>query len=53
MDTEKDRYAEERELLRKQLRLLAEQSQKCLPTELEEQTKLSEQMVAIYFALKC
>ncbi len=39
---------EERELLHKQLQLLAEQSKSCTPTEL---AKLSEQMVAIYSVL--
>ncbi len=41
-------YVEERELLHKQLQLLAEQSVGCMPIELAE---LSEQMVAIYSAL--
>lgn len=40
--------AEERELLHKQLKLLAEQSIGCMPMEL---AALSEQMVAIYYAL--
>ena len=40
---------EERELLHKQLQLLAEQSKGCVPTELAE---LSAQMVAIYSVLK-
>ena len=39
---------EERELLHKQLQLLAEQSKGCVPTELAE---LSAQMVAIYSVL--
>lgn len=39
---------DERELLHKQLRLLAEQSKSCTPTEL---AKLSEQMIAIYSVL--
>lgn len=41
-------FAQDRELLHKQLELLAEQSKGCLPHELAE---LSEQMVAIYSAL--
>lgn len=41
-------FAQERELLHKQLELLAEQSKGCLPHELAE---LSEQMVAIYSVL--
>ena len=47
-DKEKNVYAEERELLHKQLQLLAEQSKSCTPTEL---AKLSEQMVTIYSVL--
>ncbi len=39
---------EERELLHKQLQLLAEQSKGCLPMEL---AAVSEQMVAIYSVL--
>lgn len=39
---------EERELLHKQLQLLAEQSKGCAPAELAE---LSEQMVSIYSVL--
>ena len=46
-DTYKE-CVEERELLHKQLKLLAEQSKGCMPTEL---AVLSEQMVAIYSAL--
>lgn len=45
---EKNVYEEERELLHKQLKLLAEQSVGCLPHDLAE---LSEQMVAIYSVL--
>lgn len=45
---EKNEYTEQRELLYKQLQLLAEQSKSCTPTEL---AKLSEQMVAIYSVL--
>lgn len=41
-------FAQERELLHKQLELLAEQSKGCPPVEL---AALSEQMVAIYSAL--
>lgn len=41
-------YAKERKLLRKQLRLLAEQSKKCMPMEL---AAISEQMIAIYSVL--
>lgn len=41
-------FQEERELLHKQLQLLAEQSKSCTPTEL---AKLSEQMIAIYSVL--
>lgn len=40
---------EERELLHKQLQLLAEQSKGCVPTDLAQ---LSAQMVAIYSVLK-
>lgn len=47
-DTKKNIFAEERELLHKQLKLLAEQSVGCLPHDLAE---LSEQMVAIYRVL--
>ncbi len=42
-------FAQERELLHKQLELLAEQSKGCQPHELAE---LSAQMVAIYSVLK-
>ena len=52
MDQDKNVFAEERELLHEQLKLLAEQSKKCLPTELKELAMLSEQMVAIYSLLK-
>lgn len=52
MDKEKSVYAEERELLHNQLELLAEQSKRCLPTELKDLAMLSEQMVAIYSLLK-
>ena len=49
-DNEKtDVFAEERELLHKQLELLAEKSENCSPHELAE---LSEQRVAIYSLLK-
>lgn len=48
MEEEKDTFAEERELLHKQLKLLAEQSVSCTPFEL---AVLSAQMVAIYSAL--
>lgn len=44
----KDILKEERELLHKQLQLLAEQSKSCIPTEL---AKLSEQMIVIYSVL--
>lgn len=46
---EKNEYTEQRELLYKQLQLLAEQSIGCMPMEL---AALSEQMVAIYSVLK-
>ncbi|MBP3604749.1 MAG: hypothetical protein J6J79_11430 [Lachnospiraceae bacterium] len=49
MGEEKNIYAQERELLHKQLELLAEQSKGCSPMELAE---LSAQMVAIYSVLK-
>lgn len=45
---EKNEYTEQRELLYKQLQLLAEQSVGCMPMEL---AALSEQMVAIYSVL--
>ncbi len=45
---EKNIYAESRELLYKQLELIAEQSRECKPIEL---AALSEQMVAIYSVL--
>lgn len=48
-EKEKSVYAEERELLRKQLELLAERSKDCNPIVLAE---LSAQMVAIYESLK-
>lgn len=48
---EKNVLVEERELLHKQLKLLAEQSEKCSLTEQKELAMLSEQMVAIYLAL--
>lgn len=41
-------FAEERELLHKQLELLAEQSKGCEPMEL---AALSEQMISIYSVL--
>lgn len=47
-DTKKNIFAEERELLHKQLELLAEQSIGCMPMEL---AALSEQMIAIYRVL--
>lgn len=47
-EKEKSIYAEERELLHKQLKLLAEQSVGCTPMNL---AALSEQMVFIYLAL--
>ena len=47
-DKEKNVYAEERELLHKQLELLAERSKDCSPTALAE---LSAQMVSVYAAL--
>ena len=47
-DKEKNVYAEERELLHKQLELLAERSKDCSPTALAE---LSAQMVSVYTAL--
>ena len=50
-DKEKNVYAEERELLRKQLVLLAEQS-KNVNLEIHELAELSEQMVAIYSVLQ-
>lgn len=42
-------YAKEREMLHKQLELLAERSKGCSPLELAE---LSEQMATIYSLLK-
>ncbi len=47
-ENEKNIYVEERELLHKQLQLLAEQSKGCMPMEL---VALSEQMISIYLAL--
>lgn len=47
-EKEKNLFPEERELLHKQLQLLAEQSVGCMPMEL---AALSEQMVAIYSVL--
>ncbi len=47
-EKEKNPYEEERELLHKQLELLAEQSIGCMPMEL---AALSERMVAIYSVL--
>ena len=49
-DKEKNVYAEERELLRKQLVLLAEQS-KNVNLEIHELAELSAQMVSVYTAL--
>lgn len=48
MEETKDIFLKEKELLRKQLELLSEQSVGCLPHDLAE---LSEQMVAIYSVL--
>ena len=48
---EKNLFPEERELLRKQLVLLAEQS-KNVNLEIHELAELSEQMVAIYSVLQ-
>ena len=50
-EKEKNLFPEERELLRKQLVLLAEQS-KNVNREIHELAELSEQMVAIYSVLQ-
>ena len=50
-EKEKNLFPEERELLRKQLVLLAEQS-KNVNLEIHELAELSEQMVAIYSVLQ-
>ena len=47
-EKEKNLFPEERELLHKQLELLAERSKDCSPTALAE---LSAQMVSVYTAL--